>query len=476
MMRTPNVVGMGTPFPGIPGAILYTSAMAVSDVSWQVGHVACVVIKFPTSAAKRYLVLDPLNTACVGADSVYRRRAENVNLVTRESVAAFFAHTAQMLRKTNKERHSNRTPDDPGYTFAFKTTPDADFEFAFPDSVLRAAIQRPTTDFDDISCAKHALANAQHTLVVPSVDHMHVLYSHFFAATPELESAPYNWCNHPFAAAIAKVCTRAGGPVQFKRGAFVFDRAFFACLAARLAHVMVAYLVSCRRSIWGLATFEAVFGSGNHHKIVFDTHLNSYVDAQTRARVDDPPSLKRRYVWVEPEELCGVDSTTKRTRRTLVSAFSRKPSDNRTRLANTPVLPACMTHALHLKSFPGLAKAQNDHSARARLAYLVHAIAVATGQPPLQAVDHSQYFASLRRDQIADYKAALKQGDRNKMSGPLCRNTERNVKARGLTCVKCPIACGRPNGIAVSELVDPNARPLTTMGILKKKPARDGDC
>ena len=128
-----------------------------------------------------------------------------------------------------------------------------------------------------------------------------------------------------------------------------------------------------------------------------------------------------------------------------------------------------MTHALHLKSFPGLAKAQNDHSARARLAYLVHAIAVATGQPPLQAVDHSQYFASLRRDQIADYKAALKQGDRNKMSGPLCRNTERNVKARGLTCVKCPIACGRPNGIAVSELVDPNARPLTTMGILKKK-------
>ena len=51
MMRTPNVVGMGTPFPGIPGAILYTSAMAVSDVSWQVGHVACVVIKFPTSAA-----------------------------------------------------------------------------------------------------------------------------------------------------------------------------------------------------------------------------------------------------------------------------------------------------------------------------------------------------------------------------------------------------------------------------------------
>jgi len=335
-------------------------------------------------------------------------------------------------------------------------------------------MQRPT-DFDDVSFAKRALANAQHTLVVPSIDHMHVLYAHFFAATPELERAPYNWCNHPFAAAVAKVCTRAGGPVQFKRGAFVFDGAFFACLAARLAHVMVAYLVSSRRSIWRLATFEAVFASGRH-KIAFDTHLNSYIDAQTRAPVADPLSLKRRYVWVEPEELCGADSATKKTRRALVSAFSRKASDNRARLANIPVLPACMTHALHLETFPGLAKAQNDHSARARLAYLVHAIAVATGQPPLQVVDHSRYFASLRKDQIADYKAALKQGDRNKMSGPLCRNTDRNVNARGLTCVKCPIACGRPNRIAASELVDPNARPLTTMGILKKKPVGEEDC
>ena len=474
-MRSPNVVGKGIPFPGVPGAILYTAATAACDVFWHVGDVACVVIKFPTCAAKQYLVLDPCNTACVGADGVYRRPAGNVNLVTRESVSAFFAHTAQHLRKTNKTRQPNLTPEDAGYIFAFKTVPDADFEFAFPDSVLRAAMQRPTTDFNDASFAKRALANAQHTLVVPSIDHMHVLYAHFFAATPELERAPYNWCNHPFAAAIAKVCTRAGGPVQFKRGAFVFDDAFFACLAARLAHVMVAYLVSSRRSIWKLATFEAVLASGRH-KIVFDTHLNTYVDGQTRAPVDDPLSLKRRYVWVEPEELCGADSTTKRTCRALVSTFSRKASDNRTRLANMPVLPACMTHALHLESFPGLAKAQNDHSARARLAYLVHAIAVATGQSPMQAVDHSRYFASLRKDQIADYMAALKQGDRNKMSGPLCRNTERNVKARGLTCVKCPIACGRPNGIAVSELVDPNARPLTTMGILKKNPARDGDC
>lgn len=466
-MRTPRVVRHGKPFPGVPGAILYTAATHVCDVAWPVGADACVAIEFPTETPKRYLVIDPLNAECVRADGVYRRPAKDINLVTRAAVSAFFAGTAALRRKSSHARQPTRTPNDREYVFTFKEISDPDFEFALPESLLRAAMQRPRTDFDDAAVVKQALANTQHTLVVPCAAHMDVLYSQFFAATPELERAAFNWNNHPFAAAVAKVCTRAGGPVQFSRGAFVFDEAFFGCLARRLASVLIAYLVSVRRSIWGLAKFTAVLPGGSRsHQIVFDTRINSYVDAHTRDPVHDPLSLKRRYVWIEPDELSGMDKKTKKTRQTLVSTFVRTAPHETTHLTATPVLPACMAHALHLESFPGLPAAQNDHYARARLAYLVHAIAIATGQTPMQAVDHSRFFASLRPDQAADYRAALKQGHKNKMAGPLCRNTDRDVAAKGLTCVKCPRACGRPNGIAVSKLTDLNtARPLTCLGI-----------
>jgi len=475
LTRRPSVAGKGVPFSGVPGAVLYTASEPVCDISWPVctGEAPIVVVEFPDCVDRPYLVIDPLCTeggvtldASSGQTgiSIYRRRKHDVNLVRRGNVAAFFA---EVIKKKRRARPRNPQQTD-GNNLRFKRIADADYAFALPYALSqRGGVDRPSADFSDPSAALRAVANLEHTLVLPCDANAELLYAYFFKDTPQLERAAYNWCgDHPFAEAIAKTCTAGGGPVQFARGKFVCDAAFFACIAQHFAQILVEYLVISRRKLWSrLAKFEDA--NNDQNQLSFDTDNNIYVDVASGKGVQHPASLKRKYVWIEPDELIGNDADTRKTRSVLVRAFSSDPAPSPMHvcLDKVPVLPACIAHTMHLETFPGMPAAKSDYLSRSRLAYLMNALRNATGLDPLEMVDHRAYFRSLRPDQKKHYLYSLKQGNNNKMAGPLCRNTERNPNAKGMVCIKCPRACGRANSIPINKLVHPQARPLWTMGI-----------
>ena len=318
----------------------------------------------------------------------------------------------------------------------------------------------PISDFSDRGDIEKLLRHWEHALVVP--EDTGVVYRSFFAGGHEsLACAQDNWSVHPFAASVASVLGRRSqtrcAPLQYRGGRFVLDAEFYHALAGALPRVLCEYLVRKRRELWDTYNVVRVVATGE--RLVYSTRSWGYTSvltgaprAVTSAVVLDPPDVNGR-----PLDAAALDF--------LLGVFSKALEEPGDMLKEVPVLPACMTHALHLETFPGLPPPRNDNYARARLAYLVHAIARATGLPPLEAVDHSHFLASLNPHQIAHYMERLKAGDRNKMSGPLCRNTSRDVRENGLTCPKCPRACGRPNKVPVAALVGRSVRPINTMGL-----------
>jgi len=494
--RRPRVTGPGVPFLLAPGAVVFTSAEDVRrvDVVWRIpSETAVVVIHYPAPdgapsspsqrAPREYLVLDPHDHHSEAApqhpgESVYRRRGARVNLVTLAAVQSFFAGCKlDRIRAAKQARPAAATvPGGRGWDIRFKTIVDTDVRFALPPALFSRALKRPppSSSFDDTRVAFAAMATVEHTLVVPSsAAGMPAVYASFFRSAPHLARAPYNWCSgHPFAAAVMDVCTRGGGPVSLCRGAFVFNDRFWQTLADRFPRVLARHLALSNRGLWQR---HARFRSDDAaHAVEFDTSSNAYVDAATGESVPHPATHKRRYVWVEPEELGSNDPVTRKTRAVLVAAFAEDPHAQARRhsaAVGVPVLPPCLLHTLHLKSFPGLGPPVSDHLSRSRLAYIVNALSNATGIPPLEVVDHSRYLPSLRKDQKSDYLCALRSGDRNPMSGPLCKNTTHDPREKGLTCVSCPRACGRPNNVPESLLLDlQTAKPLTCMNLPPENP------
>lgn len=447
-------VERGIQFPGIPGALLFdVRPPHTGNVHWPLSNIKYMadVLRFKGTTEQVYLIVDP-RSVFVHKDTDgklwYMRDHKSTAeaLQTRATVSLVFN---QELRRRLGNRRATTITD-----IQFRATAATKVRFRLPISLLRSAILRPvSSNFANADHIKDALLRVQHTLVVPQDGAL--VYNSFFEDYPDVATAQDNWDAHALTNATA-IVLGSRHLIQYNAGRIVQDARFFAAFRSNLPQILCLYLLKIRARCWDTFNRVAVEDSTGRKEYHYSTRQGAYVDPDT----NNPHHIATRCTLL-PFEDNSADVLTEETEGVLFQAFESGVQQPGALLGALPTIPPCILHFYGAgpKDAPPPVR---DNLARAQCARFVSMIARAMDLSPYDIIDHAYLWTVLNKRRTNHYKKQVQHGGYVKLW--LCSKTSRNPQKKGVTCLSCPRACGRPNSISgIRELE--NATPATLCGV-----------